>query len=88
MSNLNVKLKCSKKFGVNGSEFYKNGVNKMDYPLDVRGAIRETIYRAKIMAYMIRSTAPEKKPKIERLRFIMNEAQILCDEILETGAKQ
>lgn len=56
----------------------------MDSP---KWKLRTAIYTAKLVAYAIGSKDPEKRKKIERLREITDEAQKLCDEILDEVKK-
>ena len=45
--------------------------------------LREAIYTAKIRAYATSCSNPEKEALLEKLRALMDEAQQLCDEILD-----
>lgn len=49
--------------------------------------LRTAIYTAKLVAYTTGSNDPEKRKKIERLRELTDEAQKLCDEILDEVQK-
>ena len=44
---------------------------------------REAIYTAKVYAYAAGSRDPFKEALLKRLRTLMDEAQELCDQILE-----